>query len=441
MKNLFLRLYILLILTFVGLGWSIEIFYSNLSNEEQITSDLALHKGTFMLLNAELMRHPENEQHTHLEALSTSFGYPIALLNEDKIRQFSNHTGLALGTHQINYLSSGGVISLFNDIKGESWFLKKLSDRNGVMVLGPIYTEPVVQSDIIYTGLFFIGLAVFVFLWVWPISKGLMSLTNAATEFGKGNFEVRANTHVSSSLLELVERFNSMAARIQRLIKSHRELSHAVSHELRTPIARIRFAMEIIREEDNAELKHKYLDSMDESIEELDSLVDELLVYAKFDREEPQLKIKEYNLVIFLNDIIEKYRLNEPRFQFHLNVENLVSANKVNASFDREGMNKVIDNLLRNAVRYAKKRISISVTIEQEKLVLKVSDDGVGIPQEKRDSIFEPFVRLDESRDKKSGGIGLGLAIVKRFVELHQGQITIESAKGGGACFNVTWPQ
>lgn len=441
MKNLFLRLYLLLILTFVGLGWSIEIFYSNLTNEEEITSDLALHKGTFMLLNAELMRHPESEQHIHLEAISTAFGYPIALFNNDKVQQFSVYTGLTLDNDQINYLTSGGVISLFNDIKGESWFLKKLSDRSDVMVLGPIYTEPVVQSDIIYTGLFFIGLAVFVFLWVWPISKGLMSLTNAATAFGKGNFEVRANTQVSSSLLELVERFNSMAERIQRLIKSHRELSHAVSHELRTPIARIRFAMEIIREEDDATLKHKYLDSMDESIEELDGLVDELLVYARFDREEPQLKIESHNLVLFLNDIVDKYQLNEPDFKFHLDVESLASSNSVTAKFDREGMNKVIDNLLRNAVRYAKEYICLSATIEQGNVVIKVSDDGIGIPQEKRDSIFEPFVRLDESRDKKSGGIGLGLAIVKRFVELHQGKVTIENTENSGACFSVSWPQ
>ena len=85
--------------------------------------------------------------------------------------------------------------------------------------------------------MFFFALAGIVFIWVWPISKGLVAMSRTATEFGKGDWSVRVTTQLSTPLLPLAERFNEMAARIQRLIKSHQELSHAVSHELRTPIA------------------------------------------------------------------------------------------------------------------------------------------------------------------------------------------------------------
>ena len=440
MRSLFLRLYLLLTLTFIGLGWSIDKFYSSLHTESQFTSDLALHQGTLMLLNAELIRQSQAGRQAHLAALATSFGYPLALLNQQQVTALADATGLSLNQEQHDYLYSGGTVSLFNEALGQSWFLKKLSDGQSVILLGPILTESAANTDIYYTGLFFLGLAIFVFLWAWPISSGLASLTKAATAFGRGDFAVRATAKVSSPLKELVERFNAMAARIQRLIKSHKELSHAVSHELRTPIARIRFAMEIIRDEHDIELKNKYLDTMDESIEELDGLVDELLVYAKFDREEPELKFVSVDLRQMVGEIIEKYQLTEPNYQF-----SLVANKKLFANIDTDGIGKVVDNLLRNAVKYAKQNIQVSLSTVQTaskdtRIILTVEDDGKGIPSENWHTIFEPFVRLDKSRDRKSGGIGLGLAIVKRFVELHQGQVSVKKSPLGGVAFVVNLP-
>jgi len=85
MKNLFFRLYLLLILTFVGLGWSIDKLYSSVITERQITSDIAIHKGTFFLLSAELKRHNQTGQIQHLSALSTSFGYPVNLVKQAQL--------------------------------------------------------------------------------------------------------------------------------------------------------------------------------------------------------------------------------------------------------------------------------------------------------------------------------------------------------------------
>ena len=441
MKQLFFRLYLLLILTFIGLGWSIDKFYNSLTDERQITSDLELHQGTFFLLNTELLRHPENERLQHLEALSTSFGYPVQLLPLNSLINHDVIAGLSLDQDQLSYLTNGGIVTLYDDIAGQSWFFKRLADTNDVMVLGPIITESIVQSDVVYTLIFFSGLALIVFIWVWPLSKGLVALTKSATAFGKGDFSVRATANVSAPLLTLVERFNAMAERIQQLIKSHKELSHAVSHELRTPIARIRFAMEIVRDEDDKALINQYLDTMDESIEELDGLVDELLVYARFDREQPELSLTQVNILNLLEEVINRFKLTEPNLSFSV-VNDLPDDSALSeCQLDKEAITRVIDNLLRNAVRYAKQNIALVVSAQEQDIMVKVNDDGKGIPASEWQNLFEPFVRLDQSRDRKSGGIGLGLAIVKRFIELHQGSVHIGQSDLGGASFILQWPR
>ncbi|WP_286262332.1 ATP-binding protein [Thalassotalea atypica] len=440
MKSLFFRLYLLLILTFVGLGWSIDKLYNNTPSEKQLTSDLALHRGTFFLLDAELKRHPVSNHNQHIEALSTSFGYPIALINLSELSDFEENVEVSLELNQKTFLRAGGIVTVFDDLKGESWFFRLQAGSEQVMVLGPIYTEPVVQSDVIYVLVFFIGLAFIVFIWAWPISNGLMSLTKAATAFGKGDFSVRANKQVSKPLTQLVDRFNSMADRIQRLIKSHKELSHAVSHELRTPIARMRFAMEIIRDEEDKALTHQYLDTMEENIEELDSLVDELLVYAKFDRENPELIFKQSNFIDVVNEVVAKFAQTEPHLSFAINQQSLPANGQIICMFDKESMIRIVDNLVRNAVRYTNNTIEIDVHHDKNDVVLCVNDDGEGIPNEQWQSLFEPFVRLDQSRDRKSGGIGLGLAMVKRLIELHHGHVRISRAKLGGASFILNWP-
>lgn len=439
MKQLFFRLYLLLILTFVGLGWSIDKLYSSVTAERQLTSDVALHQGTFFLLEAELKRHPADERLQHLTAVSTSFGYPIQVVSLTQLKQLSQSSNVELSPEQIKYLTVGGIVAFFDDLAGESWFLKKLTDTETIIVLGPILTEPIVQSDVIYTVIFFIGLAFIVFIWVWPISNGLVALTKATTAFGKGDFSVRATQKVPTPLIVLAERFNAMAGRIQRLIKSHKELSHAVSHELRTPIARIRFAMEILREEEDKALVNQYLNTMDENIEELDALVDELLVYARFDREEPVLQLTNVDLVILLKELIKRFSLTEPTLTFTLEAEN--GNAPVMCLLDKEGITRVVDNLVRNAVRYAKAHIKIVLHATQDDVTIEVLDDGIGIPESEWQHLFEPFVRLDQSRDRKSGGIGLGLAIVKRFIELHRGTVRISHASLGGASFVLNWPR
>lgn len=441
MKNLFFRLYLLLLVTIIGLGWSLDQLYDAFSEAQNPTTDVELHKGTLFLLNKELKRHAPGAQTNYLKAIAPSFGYPINLV---PMQVLPNHRELQqhpLSADQIQYLEYGGVVALFDDFNGKSWFLQKLTATERVIVLGPILHDSVTQAETLYTVVFFFALAGIVFIWVWPISKGLVAMSRTATEFGKGDWSVRVTTQLSTPLLPLAERFNEMAARIQRLIKSHQELSHAVSHELRTPIARIRFAMEMVRDVNNDQAREKYLNSMENNIEELDGLVDELLSYARFDREEPNIEFNEHNIVEVVEDVLAKFRFTETALSFTTQHLNLPEPNTLICCCDAEAIARILDNLVRNATRYAKQEIEVQIALNGAQVQLSVNDDGPGIPKESWQSIFDPFVRLDKSRDRKSGGIGLGLAIVKRYIELHKGTVCIEESPAGGARFVLCWPQ
>lgn len=436
MRNLFFRLYLLLILTFVGLGWSLDQLYERVSDSEEVLTDLDLHRGTLFLLNRELARLPDESQKTYMEALSPSFGYPVSLLNQTELTAHLSEQGQALTNSQQSFLNQGGQVSVIDDSSGLSWFLQAQTDSENIIVFGPIRLVAENESTL-FSAIFLLVLAFIVFIWVWPLSKGLLILTRAAKSFGEGDFSTRITSDVARPLKPVVMRFNDMAGRIQRLIRSHKELSHAVSHELRTPIARIRFAMEMTRELPDSEKREHYFEAMNENIEELDGLVDELLTYARFDREEPQLDFEPTQVVALAKEAVARFEMTETHLQFKVVAS---ASNPIVADCDQDGVTRVLDNLLRNAIRYAKEEIIVTVVENNGLIEVSVADDGPGVPQANWENLFDPFVRLDKSRDRNSGGIGLGLAIVRRYMEWHNGNVTIADAASGGANFTLSWP-
>ncbi len=435
MRNLFFRLYLFATLTFVALGWSIDTFYSQYSQQAQLTSDIDLHKGSLFLIHRELSRYPAHEQNDYLKAIRGSFGYPIALATVEEVLRMPQ-VGEQLTPSQQAYLKQGGIVSVLDESQSISWYLQKRPESDQVILLGPIVYDLPNQADTLISMIFLAVLAIAVFFWVWPISRSILALTKTAEAFGKGDLTARVNTELTTPLRVLALRFNAMASRIQRLITSHKELSHAVSHELRTPIARIRFAMEMVREVEESQVREKYLMNMDDNIEQLDSLVDELLMYARFDREELQLNIGAHDLCQLSSEVLAKFELTDDRLSFHLEC----ASQAMMWYCDGEAMTRVLDNLVRNGVRYANTQVQISLSRDNGGLRIAVNDDGPGIPEVDRATLFEPFVRLDQSRDRQSGGIGLGLAIVKRYISLHQGLVSIQQSQLGGASFVIWLP-
>ncbi|VTP62591.1 Sensor protein RstB [Serratia rubidaea] len=148
------------------------------------------------------------------------------------------------------------------------------------------------------------------------------------------------------------------------------------------------------------------------------------------------LNIEPIDLPGWLQDKTDDLRLIHPERDIALDIPHRGDFGGV----DLRLMERVLDNLVNNALRYAQRRLRIGLWFDGDIACLQVEDDGPGIPPDERQRIFEPFVRLDPSRDRATGGCGLGLAIVHSIAVAYQGQVFVDASPLGGASFRFCWP-
>jgi two-component system OmpR family sensor kinase len=275
-------------------------------------------------------------------------------------------------------------------------------------------------------------------LWSRAHWQGLQMLSRVADEFGAGTLSARARMKTSSAAYPLAERINAMAERIQGLLESQKNLLHSVSHELRTPIARLEFALELLADRVGAR-EHgdpallKRIAAMEGDLAELNALVNELLSMSKLDSaSEPQRALFEVEPV--LRECADGLHPRPATLHCELGPK-LGSVDG-----DRRLLARAVGNLLRNAQKYAAHTVALSARRAGGLLEIVVDDDGPGIPEDERERIFEPFYRLDRSRDRATGGFGLGLSIARKAVRLHGGTLRVEGSPLGGARFVISLP-
>ncbi len=237
-------------------------------------------------------------------------------------------------------------------------------------------------------------------------------------------------------LLDQIRRLREVLARRQRehgsLMLLQRDLLHGVAHEFRSPMARIQFALEMTEDADENE-QAELREGMRQALSDLDKLVQELLYYARLKDSRSELRISSLTLEPLLTSCLEQVSPFYPDVAFRL----IDQAGDVQVQGDERLMKRMLLNLLRNAGRFARSRCEVSLLVEQDHVLIRIEDDGVGIPPGKVSRIFEPFTRLDPSRSRDSGGCGLGLAIVASIVRKHGGKIEVRDSDLGGACFEI----
>jgi len=275
-----------------------------------------------------------------------------------------------------------------------------------------------------------LALLVPVALWSRSHWQGLQTLARVADEFGAGRLSARARMRRSASIYPLAERIDHMADRIEELLVSQKNLLHSVSHELRTPIARLEFALELLDAKTEDPAQRKRIAAMEGDVRELNDLVNELLSMARLGSE--QALQRE---TVDVAELLETVAASLPPGAQALAVEIGQDLGAIEA--DPRLLGRALSNLLRNAQKYAAASIRLSAGRDADKLVIRVEDDGPGIPEEERERIFEPFYRLDRSRDRTTGGFGLGLSIARKAVLLHGGHLTVEASPLGGAAFVI----
>lgn len=402
---------------------------------EQISEQLA--RATVFLLMDELVRYPIAEQPKRLAELKEEkqFGFSLRLvvlekvdLDEDQQRRVDEgDTVLALG-------KEGDSIRVIAGMVSTPWVLE----------VGPIYQMNPYPTELLVLigalGLSLTGLILY--LLVRRLERRLQGLEDAAAHLASGHLDARAPTLGADSVGRLATTFNAMAEQLQRLLNVQREMVRAVSHELRTPVARLRFGLEMIADAQSDEARHKYMEGMDGDIQELDKLVDEMLVYARLEQGSPELNYQRVDLCALLDQVIEELAplrasicVERGPCQDGPHGEVLVEA-------EPRYLHRALQNLLSNAMRHAESRVRLSYHIGHKRCRVDVEDDGPGVPEDAWERVFTPFLRLDDSRTRASGGHGLGLSIVRRIIYWHAGRAHVgRSAALGGAQFSLVWPR
>lgn len=215
-----------------------------------------------------------------------------------------------------------------------------------------------------------------------------------------------------------------------------------LAHDLKTPLTSVIGYLTLLKEERqiSPELQEKYLAISLEKAERLEELINEFFEIARFNLTHLELEKTSVSLKMMLEQIV--YEFQPMLAEKHLTCETAVEPADMKLLCDTDKMQRVFDNLLRNAVFYSEEESPIRISAQKsgDRVRIEIENTGKEIPKEKLERIFEQFFRLDSARNSRSGGAGLGLAIAKEIVELHQGSIRAES-EGGKTRFILELPQ
>jgi two-component system phosphate regulon sensor histidine kinase PhoR len=225
---------------------------------------------------------------------------------------------------------------------------------------------------------------------------------------------------------------------IKKLGQVKKDFVTNVSHELRTPLTAIKGYVETLETEIGPEQKG-YVDIIKRNIERLINIVTDLLTLSQVEEKSVALEIEEVDVRTLAE---YAFKIFEPRArEKNLSMELRAEPHLPRLKGDPFRLEQLLINLIDNAVKYTERgTITISLRPQNNNVIFEVQDTGTGISQEHLDRIFERFYVVDKSRSRKMGGTGLGLSIVKHIVQLHNGQIQVESSPGKGTKFTVILP-
>ncbi|MBS4078458.1 ATP-binding protein [Pseudomonas rustica] len=424
MLRLFLGLFLVMTVGLVLALQTVEhTFNALLDNQMQAYNREAVRGQAWSLV--EHMRDQQGEaREQQLEALRPHYGLSLGLVEADQLK-LSDKEKAELAQNLL--VTRDNYTQFISNIDGGSQLLSiKLPPEPSLM---PFYITAAYMMLAVLIG-------IVLFFWVRPHWRDLEKLRLAAERFGDNDLSARIQLSKRSNIRDLAEHFNLMAARIEGLIANQRELTNAVSHELRTPIARLSFELDQLKQQPDASQSRELIADMYADLGELEEMVSELLTYASLERGATVIKRENIQATNWLDSVVGSVALEAEAAGVQLLIgECRLDTVRIEPRF----MARAVINLLRNAIRYAEQKVEVTLVRTGDYYEVRVNDDGPGVPLEGREKIFEPFSRLDASRDRRTGGFGLGLALVRRVSQSHGGQVEVGESPWGGASFRMTW--
>ena len=368
-------------------------------------------------------------------------GANIKLYDENNIEVFDTSKGLNVNNNRRNPIfkviptSLGGMIVEVNQPNLVSIQAIAASDTQEDQL---IQTDPPISNivnqvvkSIAIIGILSIMTSIAI---IWIISRRTLNpitnIVNTSKYLSKGDFTKRIDQSVSGELSEIVIAFNYMASELQKLDEQRKIMIADIAHELRTPMTNLKGYIEgwsdgIIKP-DNETLK-----ILDYQVNTLSKIIDDLSTLSLAESGMLSLNISEFELNNKISEIINNFKLRSQSQNINI-INNITPDIKIN--YDPQRFTQIVTNILNNSILATDDGgiISFSTSTNNNNLLLKISDNGTGIPKDELPYIFDRFYRTDKSRNRQSGGSGLGLSIVKYLIESHNGTIKINSELSKG---------
>ncbi|MBY0419284.1 MAG: HAMP domain-containing histidine kinase, partial [Pararheinheimera sp.] len=259
---------------------------------------------------------------------------------------------------------------------------------------------------------------------LWPVFRDIRRLTLLTQQFDASPGPVQSQINSGSSLYPLAQSMEQMASQISQMMTINQDMSRTIAHETRTPLARMKFTLSLAAQQ----LETRYQQRLLDDIEEIDALVSNYLDFSKLDYFRHQHPLPRHNTADFMADLASRFDIYQHAFELSFQAQIPI------AHFHYSALLLAGQNLLANAIRYAKGSIQVSFEQTETYYQLTVADDGPGL-EEHPDVLMRLFRRGDNS-----SGFGLGLYIVNKVAQWHQGEVVIHSTPLQGTNVSLRWP-
>ncbi len=343
MRKLFIQFYLLLFVCFLVMTLLVGLVYKFTAERAGRQSMNDLMASSLYLIRSELREIPPRDWNKTIKSLDLGLSFDLHIEPLSKYQ---------LDTGEMRRLRAGEIVALDDQYT----FLQHIPRSHYVLSVGPIpylfYLHQMRLLDIALLVFIGMSLALPVFIWMRPHWKEMQRLEKAAQRFGRGELDVRTHFDTTSSLFRLGIAFNQMADNINTLVASKKQLIDGIAHELRTPLVRLRYRLEMSDNLSEAESA-----ALNRDIGQLESLIEELLTYARLDRPRVDLNLTSLDLASWLRERLDDFRAINPQTQIDLDLPQRQNQ----GVSDTRLMERVLDNLINNALRYARQRLRISL--------------------------------------------------------------------------------
>ncbi len=399
MHRQFVRVYVILILTVIGLLVGAGVLFETI---------MAGHNSYQLSLPRVFEQYVKAPDAAGVRAINpTSVQFPS---QSNERLQNGEVVPVALSDNQITfYKQEQGMLLAFGPVKDDSSQWE--------------------QADRTFTLVFYIILAVVLLILLFPIGRDILRVQRSAIRFSHTPQKLTTDVKPGSSVYPLASTLENMSARIVDLLQLQRDLSNTVAHEVRTPLSRMEFVLQQI----GPDIAARYRQRLQKDIEEINLLVTDYLEFARNQHQRPALNIKRQSGQTLMGVLRDNFAFYQSEVAIDFEWDDTP------CDFDYNLMQVAAQNLIMNALRYARQHIHVSWRVTASSCELCVADDGVGL-KGKQAALKKAFHQGDT--DSKNMGFGLGLYITNNIARQHQGHLqTGDDDALGGARFTLVWPR